>query len=93
MSDDGQPSPLSAGTPDAINAFMNVKFTASPDQVLDYLRRANATYYLEFQIEERDYRVLAAHSLTAAPAKTDKPELSCLTSRTGILSQPWFQSV
>jgi len=73
--------------------YLNVKFTASPDQALDYLRRADATHYLEFQIEGKDYRILATHSLTGAPADTDKPELWCLTNRTGILSQAWFKSV
>jgi hypothetical protein len=73
--------------------YMNVKFTASPDQALDYLRRASATHYLEFQIEGKEYRILATHLLATAPADPDRPELSCLTRKTGILSQPWFKSV
>lgn len=73
--------------------YMNVKFTASPDQALDYLRRANATHYLEFQIEGKDCRILATHSLTSASGDADRPELWCLTNKTGILSQLWFKSV
>jgi hypothetical protein len=73
--------------------YMNVKFTASPDQALDYLRRASATHYLEFEIEGKNYRILATHLLTAAAPDSEKPELYCLTNKTGILSQPWFKSV
>jgi hypothetical protein len=72
---------------------MNVKFTASPDQALDFLRRANAAYYLEFQIEGKQYRILATHALTAAPGDTDRPDLYMLTEKVGILSRPWFRSV
>ncbi len=73
--------------------YMNVKFPASPDEALDYLRRANATYYLEFQIEGEKYRILATHSLTAASGDTDQPDLWMLTRKAGIHSQPWFRSV
>jgi len=73
--------------------YMNVKFTASPDQALDYLRRANTTYYLEFQIEGKKYRILATHPLTAASGDTDRPDLRMLIEKAGIHSQPWFRSI
>jgi hypothetical protein len=73
--------------------YLNVKCTASPNQALDYLRRAGANYYLEFQREGQEYRILATHLLTAAPGATEKPDLSCLTDRTGFLAQSWFESV
>ncbi len=72
---------------------MNVKFAASPEQALDYLRRASATYYYEFQITGKEYHVVATHLLAADPASTDRPHLYFLTNRTGLLSQPWFKSV
>jgi hypothetical protein len=73
--------------------YLNVTCTASPNQALDYLRRTGATYYVEFRIEAAEYRILATHLLTAAPGATDKPDLSCLTDKTGLVAQNWFESV
>ena len=73
--------------------YMNVKFTASPDQALDFLRRAEATYYVEFQIEGKKSQVLATHSLSGTLGDTGKPELYMLAEKVGILSRPWFRNV
>jgi hypothetical protein len=73
--------------------YVNVKFTASPDQALDYLRRAGAAYYYEFRIEEQEYRILATHVLTCAPGNSDRPLLYSLAHRAGIRAEPWFESV
>lgn len=73
--------------------YLNVRCTASPNQALDYFRRAGATSYAEFRIEGPECRILATHLLMAAPGVTDKPDLSCLTDRTGFVAQDWFESV
>ena len=73
--------------------YMNVKFTASPDQALDFLRRAGAGYYSEFQVEGKTYRIVANHALTATPQSISTVSLSLLAQGTGMLSRPWFKSV
>ncbi len=49
--------------------YVNVKFAASEDQTTDFLRRAGAASYVEFQIEGMQARVLATHPLTDASEK------------------------
>jgi hypothetical protein len=73
--------------------YMNVKFTASPDQALDYLRRVDAGCYLEFQVEAKNYRIIANHSLTSTSQRIKTVNLSLLAKGAGVLSQPWFRSV
>jgi len=73
--------------------YMNVKFTASPDQVLDYFRRSGAPYYFEFQADEQRHYVITTHFLAAFSDYIVKPSLYELTYKTGIGSQPWFRSV
>jgi hypothetical protein len=73
--------------------YMNVKFSASADQALDYLRREGAACYLEFVIEGNQYRILATHSLTGASELIADPELFCIAKDIGIRSEPWFKSV
>lgn len=73
--------------------YMNIKFTASPDQALGFLREANAACYVEFQIEGNNSRVLATHSLAGTLGDNGEPDLYMLTHKVGILSRPWFKSV
>jgi len=73
--------------------YVNIRFTASPDQASDFLRRANAACYVEFQVEGGNSRVLATHSLAGALGDNDDPDLYMLTHKAGILSRPWFRSV
>jgi len=73
--------------------YMNVKFTASPDQALDFLRRAAAGCYLEFRVEGKNYRIVANHALATTPQSINTVSLSLLAKGTGMLSQPWFKSV
>jgi hypothetical protein len=73
--------------------FMNVKFTSSPAQALDYLKRVGAKYYFEFDSSEGIHRVSATHFLDAATTQVDKPNLIELNHRTGIASKSWFKSV
>jgi hypothetical protein len=73
--------------------YMNVKFAASPDQALDYLRRAGAGCYLEFEVEAKGYRIIANHSLTSTSERVKTLDLSLLAKGCGMLSQPWFRSV
>lgn len=73
--------------------YMNVKFTASPDQALDFLRRAGAGCYSEFQVEGKNCRIVANHALAATPQGVDTVGLSLLAKGTGMLSRPWFKSV
>jgi hypothetical protein len=72
---------------------MNVRFTASADQALDYLRRTGAACYLEFEIDGTQPRVLATHSLTDGFEDLSGPELKFLAEKIGIRSQPWFRSI
>ena len=85
-----------AGWGGAFAKYMNVKFTASPDQALDYLRRAGVPCYFEFQGEETGCRVVATHALLGAPEPS--PETHCekgffLLTEKGILAEPWFGTV
>ncbi len=73
--------------------YLNVKFTASADQALNYLRRADAKCYIEFVIVGDQYRILATHSLTGTPEFISNPELFCIAKDIGIRSEPWFKSV
>lgn len=76
--------------------FMNVKFSASPDQALDYLKRIGVKQYHEFDLSPYGaYRVLTTHFLAEAEDRLDQPVpvyLSSLTRR-DIYAQPWFESV
>jgi hypothetical protein len=73
--------------------YMNIKFSASPDQALDFLRRAGAACYVEFQIEGKKCHILATHPLAGALGDNNKPELYMLAEKVGILARPWFRSV
>lgn len=73
--------------------FVNVKFAASEDQAVDFLRKTGAACYLEFQIDGTQARVLATHPLTDAYEKISDTDLHCLTRKTGMFSKPWFKSV
>lgn len=74
--------------------YMSIKFTASADQALEYLRKTGAGYYIEFEIEGESPRILATHSLTGStPVDTGRPHLYPLVGRTGFHSKPWFKSI
>jgi len=76
--------------------FINIKFTTSREQALDYFQRAGATCYLEFAEREdqhRDiYRVLATHFLGESHEGAELPDSTELNmiDRAG---RRWFESV
>ena len=73
--------------------YMNIKFRASPEEAIDYFRRAGAECYFEFQEEDGRYSVTATHPLTDSPVSAEKPSLFELEHKTGIADEPWFRSV
>lgn len=73
--------------------YMNVKFGASEDQATDFLRRAGAAGYIEFEINGSQSRILATHPLADPYEKLDESRLWCLAMKTGMFSKPWFKSV
>lgn len=77
----------------SFSKYMNVKFTASADQALDYLHRIGASCYIEFVIEGDQYRILATHPLASASASISNPRLYCIAEHIGIRCEPWFRSV
>jgi hypothetical protein len=73
--------------------YMNVKCTASPDQALDFLRRAGAGCYVEFRVEGKNSRIVANHVLAGTPESITTVNLSLLAQGIGMRTQPWFKSV
>ncbi len=77
----------------AFAKYMNVKFTASPQEATDYFKRAGAEDYFEFQEQNGKYPIVATHALSDSPVTTQKPNLFELELKTGLRSEPWFKSV
>ncbi len=78
--------------------FINIKFTASRDQALDYFKRAGAPCYFEFEVREDKrpgdkYRFSATHSLTQDPVQTKPPVSFELNYGNGLALKRWFDSV
>lgn len=72
--------------------FLNVKFTAAPEEAIDYFRRAGAEGYFEFREDAGKYLVTGTHSLTGSPVTAEKPDFLKL-QHTAMASEPWFNSV
>jgi len=73
--------------------YLNAKFTAAPEEALDYFRRAKAEGYFEFREDAGKYSVTATHVFTDAPMTAEKPRLFELEHNAGIRAEPWFRSV
>jgi hypothetical protein len=73
--------------------FLNVKFMAAPEEAIDYSRRAGAEGYFEFREDAGKYSVIAPHTLTDSPVTAENPGLFELQHKTGMASEPWFNSV
>jgi hypothetical protein len=76
--------------------YMNVKFTTSPEQALDYFQRAGATYYVEFaacegQHPER-YQIWATHFLGEPHDRTHAGDSFELNDAVGLVGR-WFKGV
>jgi hypothetical protein len=72
--------------------YMGMRFNASADQALDYLRKAGAAGYIEFQAQGDTHQIVATHSLTSGSVTAGKPDHSWLAGGDGI-SQPWFKRI
>ncbi len=73
--------------------YLNAKFPASPEEAIDYFRRAGAEGYFEFREEAGKYSVTATHPLTDSSMTAKKPSLFELEHDAGIRAEPWFRSV
>jgi len=77
--------------------YMNVKFTTSPEQALDYFQRAGAACYFEFQAREGQHRkryyVSATHFLGDSGDRGHPPDFIDLNGRGGLAVRRWFESV
>jgi hypothetical protein len=71
--------------------YAHVKFAASQEQALAYLKAGDVPHYFEFSDVPGGYQVTAAHVLTTAPDYDvhDVP----VQLRTGMLAPAWFKSV
>jgi hypothetical protein len=72
--------------------YMNIKCAASADQVLDYLRRADASYYFEFQADEMTYHVVATHWLPGTRGTYNEMGL-VVWARGPYCGKSWFHTV
>ena len=73
--------------------YVNVKFAASPDQALEYVRSSGAGFYYEFRINGTGYHIVASHSLGGTPGTGDETDLHMLVGKSGIIAEPWFKTV
>ncbi len=71
--------------------FANVKFAASQDQALAYLKAGDVPHYFEFSVMDGKHQVTATHVLTTAPDYDVRDVPAQL--RTGMLAPAWFKSV
>lgn len=72
--------------------FANVKFTASQEQALAFLKASEAPYYCEFKATNEGYQVSATHSLTTSPGRTF-PNAPITLRLRSMVRPRWFQSV
>lgn len=74
--------------------FVNIKFTASQEQALAYLKANETPHYFEFSVTNGVPRVTATHDLgTPEPTAIEVPNRDRVLTGADMLTQPWFRSV
>ena len=74
--------------------FVNIKFTASQEQALAYLKANETPHHFEFSVTNGVPRVTATHDLsTPGGTAIEVPNSGCVLARADMAAQPWFRSV
>lgn len=73
--------------------YANVKFAASQEQALAYLKAIAVPHYSEFSAIPAGYQITATHVLTKAPEEDIYDVPAQLKLGRGMLAPPWFESV
>ena len=73
--------------------YVNVKFAASPEQALAYLKVGDVPHYFEFSVVDGKHQVVATHVLTTPPENDVRSVPIPLKLGKGMFAPRWFRSV